>query len=183
MVLTQSAIRLKAGDRAPGFDLKGIDGKMHTPGEFSKSKAVLIVFMCNHCPYVKARLESIKEVHKKFRDNGVAVIGINSNDPNFPEEGFDNMKKFAVERGITFPYLFDETQSVARSYGATCTPDPFLFDSDMRLAFHGRMNDALTLDQTPTEPTMENNISKLLKGEKIEKWFEPSMGCSIKWIE
>ena len=91
------------------------------------------------------------------------------------------MKKFAVERGIKFPYLIDDTQEVAKTYGATCTPDPFLFNKERKLVFHGRIDNALTLDERPTEQIMENNIQKILKGEKIEKGFEPSMGCSIKW--
>src|SRR5437899_2060232 len=103
MVLTESAKKLKAGDGAPHFNLKGIDGKMHSSDEFANSKAVLIIFMCNHCPYVKAKLNSVIGLYEKFKDKKVSVVGINSNDPDYPEEGFENMKRFAAEWGINFP--------------------------------------------------------------------------------
>lgn len=183
MVLLESQRKLNTGDKAPSFNLKGIDNEMHSLDEFPNSKALLVVFMCNHCPYVKAKLDSIIELQKQFKDKDVSIVGINSNDPEYQEEGFENMKKFAAERGINFTYLIDDTQEVAKSYGATCTPDPFLFDKDMKLVFHGRLDDALTLDSKATEQTMENNINKVLNGEKIEKDFEASMGCSIKWKE
>ncbi|MDQ3884693.1 MAG: redoxin domain-containing protein, partial [Thermoproteota archaeon] len=109
------------------------------------------------------------------------VIGINSNDPNYEEEGFDNMIAFGSQHKLNFPYLIDETQDVARAYGAVCTPDPFLFDADHMLVFHGRINDAMEPEAKSTIPVMENNVRKLLRGEKIDKDFDPSIGCSIKW--
>jgi hypothetical protein len=110
------------------------------------------------------------------------VIGINSNDPNYKDEGFDNMVKFSKQYNLNFPYLIDDTQSVARAYGAVCTPDPFLF-YDGKLAFHGKINDALEPEAKPKVPVMENNVRKLLRGERLEKEFDPSIGCSIKWKE
>jgi len=181
MVLTESQKKLQIDDKAPAFELVGVDDKIYALDDFVGSKAMLIVFMCNHCPYVKSKLNSILKLHDQFKSKGVAVVGINSNDPDYHDEGFENMKKFAMERGIKFPYLFDETQDVAKAYGATCTPDSFLFDKDVKLVFHGRIDNALTLDQTPTEFTMANNITKILNGQKIDKTFESSMGCSIKW--
>lgn len=180
MVLTESQRKLNPGDKAPDFRLESIDGKTYSLDEFSDSGGFLVIFMCNHCPYVQAKIDSIVKLHEKFRDK-IAVIGINSNDPEYPGEGMENMKKFAAERGIHFLYLLDDTQEVAKAYGATCTPDPFLFDKERKLVFHGTIDNALTLDEKPTEQTMENNIQKILKGEKVEKGFEPSMGCSIKW--
>ncbi|MBI2084220.1 MAG: thioredoxin family protein [Candidatus Aenigmarchaeota archaeon] len=176
----ESQAKLKTGDKAPGFSLKGVDGKNYSSSDFSDSEGLLVVFMCNHCPYVKARLDAIIGLQNKFGGK-VSIVGINSNDPNYEGEGFENMEKFAKERGINFPYLFDETQEVAKSYGATCTPDPFLFDKSMKLVYHGRINDALTLDGEPKEDIMEDNMNKLLKGEEIAEDFLPSMGCSIKW--
>ena len=116
-------------------------------------------------------------------DSDLQIIGINSNDPSYEGEGFDNMVKFAQEYSINFPYLIDETQRVARDYGAVCTPDPFLFDESKKLAYHGKINDALEPSSTATVNTMENNIQKILDGKKssIEKDFDPSIGCSIKW--
>jgi peroxiredoxin len=162
------------------FTLKAVDSMMHSLQDY-KSKATLVVFICNHCPYVKARIGDIVALQSRFNTSEVQVIGINSNDPNYKDEGFDNMLKFANEHKLNFPYLIDESQDVARAYGAICTPDPFLFDADRRLVFHGRINDALEPDAKPTVPVMENNIRKLLRGERIEKDFDPSIGCSIKW--
>lgn len=183
MVLLKSELALKTGDKAPDFRLKGIDDKEHSPSDYNNYEALLVIFMCNHCPYVKAKVEAIKEVHKKFKDK-VAVVGINSNDPtNYPDDSFDNMKKVAKEREIKFDYLVDETQEVAKKYGAVCTPDPFLFDKDRKLVFHGRIDNAMKPEDTATEKTMIKNIEKLLAGEKIQKDFDPSIGCSIKWKE
>jgi peroxiredoxin len=180
MVKTASSPQvLKTGSNAPDFALKGVDGKVYSLQEF-KSKATLVVFICNHCPYVKARIGDIVALQGKFKPSELQVIGINSNDPDYQDEGFDNMVKFAKNYRLNFPYLIDESQDVARAYGAVCTPDPFLF-ADGRLAFHGKINDALDPEATPRVPVMENNVRKILKGEKIEKDFDPSIGCSIKW--
>ncbi len=180
MVLLRSEVVLKKGDQAPDFNLLGIDDKKHILSEF-KNKAMLIVFMCNHCPYVKAKTKALNEIYDKFK-NDIVMIGINSNDPtNYSDDSFENMKKFANEKGIKFTYLVDETQEVAKKYGAVCTPDPFLFDQERKLVFHGRIDNAMSPEDTVTEKTMINNIEKLLSGKKIEKDFDPSMGCSIKW--
>lgn len=180
MVKTASSPQvLRTGGRAPDFKLKGVDGRMHSLQDY-KGKATLVVFICNHCPYVKARIGDIVALQGKFKPSELQVIGINSNDPNYKDEGFDNMVTFAEDYRLNFPYLIDESQDVARSYGAVCTPDPFLF-VDGRLAFHGRINDALEPEARPTVPVMENNVRRLLKGEKLEKDFDPSIGCSIKW--
>jgi thioredoxin-related protein len=137
--------------------------------------------MCNHCPYVKAKIEAIKEIHEKFK-NQIAIIGINSNDSlKYPDDSFKNMKTLAEEKDIKFDYLIDETQEIAKKYGAICTPDPFLFDENRRLIFHGRIDDAMNPDSSVTEKVMINNIEKFLNREKIEKDFDPSIGCSIKW--
>jgi peroxiredoxin len=159
--------------------LKGIDGKVYSLKDFN-AKALLVVFICNHCPFVHARLDDIVALQEKFKSD-LQVVGINSNDPKYEGEGFENMIQFAKERKMNFTYLFDETQNVARAYGAACTPDPFLFDADRKLVFHGRINDAMDPEAKPTVPVMEINIRNLLKGEKIEKPFDPSIGCSIKW--
>ncbi len=183
MVLLESQIKLKTGDQAPDFDLIGIDDKNHSLNDYKDYDGLLVLFTCNHCPYVKAKVEAIKEIHEKFKDK-VALVGINSNDPtNYPDDNFENMKKTAQEKGIKFDYLVDDTQEIAKKYGATCTPDPFLFDKERKLVFHGRIDNAMTPEDTATEKTMINNIEKLLAGEKIEKDFDPSIGCSIKWKE
>ena len=183
MVLLESQVKLKTGDVAPDFELLGIDDKKHSINDYKEYDGVLVIFMCNHCPYVQAKIDAINEVHAKFKDK-IAVIGINSNDPtNYPDDSFDNMKKVAAEKEIKFDYLVDDTQEIARNYGATCTPDPFLFDKEKKLIFHGRIDNAMKPEDTATEKTMINNIEKFLSGEKIEKDFDPSIGCSIKWKE
>ena len=181
MVLLESKITLKTGDTAPDFSLKGIDDEIHSLESYMGNKGLLIIFMCNHCPYVKAKIDAIKQIYEKFNEN-IAVVGINSNDSiEYPDDSFENMKKIADEKGIKFDYLVDDKQDVAKRYGAVCTPDPFLFDEDRRLIFHGRIDNAMNPDATATENTMQDNLKKFLAGEKIEKEFDPSIGCSIKW--
>ena len=181
MVLLESKITLKTGDSAPDFSLKGTDDEIHSLESYAKNKGLLVIFMCNHCPYVKAKIDAIKQIHEKFNEN-IAVVGINSNDSiEYPDDSFENMKKIANENGMKFDYLVDDKQDVAKRYGAVCTPDPFLFDEDRKLIFHGRIDNAMNPDATATENIMQNNLKKFLAGEKIEKDFDPSIGCSIKW--
>ena len=180
MAKMESVISLKTGDNAPEFTLKGVDDKMHSLNDYSK-KGLLVIFMCNHCPFVKAKIEAIKEIHDKFRDE-ISIVGINSNDSvKYPDDDFDSMKAVAEEKGLEIDYLVDETQEIAKKYGAVCTPDPFLFDSEKKLVFHGRIDDAMNPDAVVNEKVMINNIKKFLNGQKIEKDFDPSIGCSIKW--
>lgn len=179
MVLTESRAQLKAGDAAPYFILAGIDGKDHALKEYS-GKPTLIVFMCNHCPFVRAKLPAIIKLKEKFGSK-INVIGINSNDPEYEGEGFEKMKSFAKEFGINFDYLIDDSQKVARSFGAVCTPDPFLFDAGGKLVYHGRIDSSPSIDAATQGDVMEDNINRLLAGQKIEKEFLPAQGCSIKW--
>ncbi len=182
MAKMESVISLKTGDSAPEFNLKGIDDQMHSLNDYSK-KGLLVIFMCNHCPFVKAKIEAIKELHDKFKDD-ISIVGINSNDSvKYPDDDFDSMKAVAKEKGLEIDYLVDETQEIAKKYGAVCTPDPFLFDSEKKLIFHGRIDDAMNPEAEVSEKVMINNIQKFLQGQKIEKDFDPSIGCSIKWKE
>jgi peroxiredoxin len=181
MVKTVSSQVLNTGEKSPDFKLKGVDNNIYSLKDFDSSKSLLVVFICNHCPYVKARVGDIVNLQSMFKSSELQVVGINSNDPNYEGEGFDNMIKFAREYKLNFPYLIDDTQLIAKAYGAVCTPDPFLFDQERRLVFHGRINDALEPEMTPKVSVMENNVRKVLRGEKIEKDFDPSIGCSIKW--
>lgn len=180
MAKTLSQQKLITGSSAPDFSLKGVDNKTYALHDFT-SKSLLIVFMCNHCPYVKARVDDLVKLQKKFSKNDLQIVGINSNDPAYEDEGFDNMVKFSDDYSLNFPYLIDDSQEVAKRYGAVCTPDPFLFDADKKLVFHGRINDALDPTSKPTINTMEENIKSLLNGKKIQNDFDPSIGCSIKW--
>ena len=181
MVLTQSFQKLNRGDKALDFSLKGVDDKTYSLSDFTGKEGLLVLFICNHCPYVKTKIDTIVKLQEKWKDK-VAFVGINSNDPEYEGEGMESMKAFAKERNMGFPYLLDETQEVAKAYGATCTPDPFLFDKDFNLVFHGRIGDALEPGQEVKENTMDDNITKLLSGDVISDELKPSMGCSIKWL-
>ena len=180
MVKTESGLRMQKGEKAPDFSLPAADGRMYSRDDFADKEGMFVLFMCNHCPYVKARADEVVALHKEFGDR-IAFVGINSNDPDYPGEGMELMKAFAKERGMEFPYLLDEDGTVARQYGATCTPDPYLFDGDHKLVFHGRIVDALEPQEQVHEHTMRENMQKLIGGETIEPWFNPSLGCSIKF--
>ena len=183
MVLLESQIKLKTGDIAPDFELLGIDDKKHSLNDYNSYKGILIIFMCNHCPYVKAKVDSLNELYEKCGQD-IAIIGINSNDStDYPEDSFDAMKQTAKEKRFEFDYLVDKTQEIAKKYGAMCTPDPFLFNSQKQLVFHGKLDNAMKPEDKVTEKTMIINMQKLLANEKIEKDFDPSIGCSIKWKE
>ena len=182
MVRTISNKKLLTGQKAPDFTLKGIDEKNYSLNDFN-SRTLLVIFICNHCPFVKARISDIVDLQSRFNTDELQIIAINSNDPSYQDEGFDNMKEFAKQNNLNFPYLIDETQEIARLYGAVCTPDPFLFDSTKTLVFHGRINDAMEPGSKPQKQIMQENIKKILNAERIEKDFDPSIGCSIKWKE
>ena len=180
MAKTLSSQTLKKNDSAPSFRLMGTDDKFYSLEDF-RSKSLVIVFICNHCPYVKARIGDLVTLQSRFPKSELQIVGINSNDPSYQDEGFENMIKFSKENNLNFPYLIDDTQQIARSYGAVCTPDPFLFDQNRNLVFHGKINDAMEPEMTPQVHVMGNNIKRLLDGQSIEKDFDPSIGCSIKW--
>ncbi len=180
MAKTESGTLIQKGARAADFSLPGTDGRTYSLKDFSGKEGLFILFMCNHCPYVKARMKEVVALQKEFGDR-IAFVGINSSDPDYPGEGMENMQAFAKERGMEFPYLLDEDGSVAKAYGATCTPDPFLFDRGMKLVFHGRLVDALEPQEPIHERTMQSAMLKLLASEPIDPWFNPSLGCSIKF--
>jgi len=184
MTLLQSKEILKPGTQAPIFILKGTDGEDHSLYKgFKGAKAFLIVFMCNHCPYVKPKIETMKKLQADYKNKGLVVIGINTNNnPDYPDDSFENMQKVAKEHSFNFLYLFDESQEVSRRYGAVCTPDPFLFNEKFELEYHGRFDNALDPGQKPTTRDMKDAIEAVLKGDKPKQSFLPSQGCSIKWV-
>jgi len=184
MALMASEETLQLGDKAPDFKLKGIDGKTYNLGSFMDAKALLVIFMCNHCPYLTFKIEEIKRLQAKYKSKGLVIVGINSNDSvNYPDDSFENMVKTAKEKSFNFYYLHDESQQIAKAYGAVCTPDPFLFDSKMKLAYHGRLDDALNPDAVAAKKEMDEIIAAFLEGKKMDFTFRPSQGCSIKWRE
>jgi len=184
MVAADSVEVLERGDEAPAFELKGTDKETHSLADFDDNEALLLVFTCNHCPYAQAKFGELNALANEYDD--VAVVGINSNDPEeYPDDSFERMQELVSDGTIQYDaYLFDETQDVAADYGATCTPDPFLFsneDDGFRLVYHGRLDDALNPDDDPTEREMKQYIDRVLAGEDVDEEFQPSRGCSIKW--
>ena len=182
MVLLKSQETLVTGSSCPSFSLPGVDGKTYSLDSFKDAKAFLVIIMCNHCPYVIPKIDTMINLQTMFKEQGLQVIGVNSNDAeNYPEDSFENMKEYAEEWGLNFPYLFDESQEVAKAFGATCTPDPFLFDKDKKLVYHGRFDDALSPGDKVTTTDMADAIAATITGKKPERSFLYSMGCSIKW--
>lgn len=191
MVLEESAQELERGDGAPEFDLLGVDEERYSLADFRSYGALLVVFTCNHCPYAQAKMDTLNAIASDYDE--VAVVGINSNDATeYPEDSFDRMRDLVAEGVVAYDaYLRDESQDIAREYGAVCTPDPFLFangDGTFRLAYHGRLDDATNPDEEPSdEPGFEIRavIDAVLAGESVdekEEWeFRPARGCSIKW--
>jgi peroxiredoxin len=182
----ESIQQLTAGDEAPSVELTGTDERSYTLGDFEDNEALLVVFTCNHCPYAKAKHPLLNEIAAEHDD--VAVVGINPNDPEeYPEDSFESMQAVVEDGEIAYDaYLFDETQDVATRYSAVCTPDPFLFERDgdtFRLAYHGRLDDALNPDDDPSRYHIREAIDAVLEGEPVDLAFEPSRGCTIKWRE
>ncbi len=172
---------IKKNSIAPDFSLVGTDDNIHSLSDYVMYDGLIIIFMCNHCPYVQAKINTINEIYDKFNDK-IAIVGINSNDSTrYVDDSFENMKKMIKCKKIKFDYLFDEAQKTARRYGAKCTPDSFLFDNKMKLVFHGRIDNAMKLNDGVTEKTIIMNSEKMLSGKIIENYFVPSIGCSIKW--
>lgn len=198
MALTNSQ-QIPIGEKAQDFALHGIDERAYTLESFDDKKILVIVFMCNHCPYVQACWDRLIALQNEFGPRGVQFVGINSNDEaQYPDDSFAMMKEFAKQKGHNFPYLRDETQQVARAYGAVCTPDIFVYDEVRHLAYHGRIDDNWSDVKSDSDPRRRVGASEqepakvkkrelaealdaLLQGKKPSREQKPSMGCSIKW--
>jgi peroxiredoxin len=182
MTATKSTM-LTLGTPAPDFSLPDTKGKTVSPANFKGTPALLVIFMCNHCPYVKHILNDLVKLAKEYKDKGVAVVGINSNDvTNYPEDRPEMMANLAKEAAFTFPYLYDETQEVAKAYNAACTPDFFLFDREMRLAYRGQMDGSRPGNNVPvTGVDLTAAIEAVIAGGKANSEQKPSMGCNVKW--
>lgn len=182
MVLTPSTM-LELGTPAPDFSLQDTDGEMVTLASFSEHKALLVVFMCNHCPYVIHLKSALADFSREYLAKGVAVVGINSNDVNnYPDDSPEKMKADASAQAYNFPYLYDESQAVAKSYQAACTPDFFLFDENRLLVYRGQFDDSRPKNKSPvTGKDMRRAVDSVLAGEPVNSDQIPSMGCNIKW--
>ncbi|MFH0837890.1 MAG: thioredoxin family protein [Patescibacteria group bacterium] len=181
MVLLKS-IQLPMGTPVIDFSLPATDGKTYSPSDFSGKKILVIIFMCNHCPYVQAVIDRLIAIQADYAEKGVQLIGINANDAeNYPEDSFEAMREWVGERGINFPYFHDESQEVAKVYQAQCTPDIYVFDQNRKLAYHGRIDDNWQEEDKVTKKELRTALDALLAGTSIPEPQHPSMGCSIKW--
>jgi len=173
---------LRPGDPAPDFMLPGTDGTTHRLAEFADRPLLLVVFWCNHCPYVQAWESRMVEIGRKYAARGVATVLINSNDADaYPDDGPEPMAQRAREKGYPFPYLRDETQEVARAYGALVTPHPMLFGPDRRLLFQGRIDDDHQHPERVTHRYLETALDQALAGQSVAPAAVPVAGCTVKW--
>jgi peroxiredoxin len=164
------------------FTLKGVDEKIYSVSSFSSKNILVIIFMCNHCPYVQAIVERLVILQTKYESKSVQLIGINSNDTeSYPEDSYKNMKSFSKERKFNFPYLIDENQSTAKSYDAVCTPDIYVYDKSRQLKYRGRLDDNWQEIENVKTRDLESAIDSILADKEITFEQIPSMGCSIKW--
>ena len=184
MSLTKTPI-CNFGEKAKDFSLKSIDNKQISLKDISGKNGTLVMFICNHCPYVKAIIANLVADVKFLEGLGIKSIGIMSNDiKNYPDDSFENMISFSKSHGFSFPYLIDETQDVAKKYGAVCTPDFFGYNKNLELQYRGRIRELKDLKPTGNgESELLKAMKKIAKTGKGPKEQYPSMGCSIKWFK
>jgi len=182
MALTQSTM-LPLGTAAPSFELPDTDGRLVSLADFQDRPALLVVFMCNHCPYVKHIRAGLAQLARDYLPRGVAIVGINSNDAaRYPEDSPANMARVAREAGYTFPYLYDATQAVAKAYKAACTPDFYLFDQQRRLVYRGQFDSSRPGNGVlVTGKDLRMALDAVLQGRPVPAQQTPSIGCNIKW--
>ena len=183
MALTESNM-LALGTKAPDFTLPDtVSGEMCSLNELLSDRATVVMFLCNHCPYVIHVNPEIVRVAKDYQAQGVSFIGISSNDvERYPADAPDKMTEFAKEEGYTFPYLYDESQEVARAYDAACTPDFYVFDGQSRLVYRGRLDKSRPGNNEPLNGAdLRAALDAVLKGEAVSEIQYPSAGCGLKW--
>lgn len=174
---------LPLGTKAPEFRLPDTTGKLVSTADFKKSPALLVVFMCNHCPYVKHIRAGLAQLARDYLPRGLAMVGISSNDvANYPADSPQKMADEAKAAGYIFPYLYDESQAVAKTYRAACTPDFYLFDQDQRLVYRGQFDDSRPGNGVPvTGKDLRAALDAVLAGKPVSSSQQPSIGCNIKW--
>jgi len=182
MARTESTM-LPLGTAAPDFSLPTPDGTVHGLADAADAKGVLVVFMCNHCPYVVHIKEGLADFARDYREKGLAVFAVNANDPDaYPDDAPDKMAADIERYGYVFPYLVDETQDVAKAYHAACTPDFFLFDADRRLVYRGQFDASRPGNDVPvTGEDLRRAADAVLAGRADDGPQTPSIGCNIKW--
>lgn len=175
---------LALGEKAPEFgDLMGADGKRYSLGSFDDKPVLVVMFTCNHCPYVVSYEDRIIAIQRDYAGKGVQLVAINSNDDkSYPEDGYPEMVKRAKEKHFNFPYLRDPDQKVAEAYGAVCTPHVFAFDSDRKLRYRGRIDDSRDPSRVKSHD-LRNALDDMLAGRDVREADTRPFGCSIKWME
>jgi len=183
MVKTASTM-LPLGTLAPSFSLINVDGTVVSLQDFAGRPALVVIFMCNHCPFVKHLALELAQFAREYQPKGVAIVGINSNDTaRHPEDSPEQMVHEAEARGYTFPYLFDEQQEVAIAYRAACTPDFFVFDAERKLVYRGQFDASRPGSGIPvTGADLRHAVDAVLAGRPIPEPQLPSIGCNIKWV-
>jgi thiol-disulfide isomerase/thioredoxin len=173
---------VEIGFPCPDFRLPSVAGTIVGRDDFADAPLLGVFFYCNHCPYAKAIEGRLILLERDYRDKGFRFVAVSANDAaTYPEDSFANMKKRAEARGYLFPYLYDESQSIARAFGAICTPDLFVFDRDRKLAYHGRLDDAPMDASKVKRRELGEAVDALLAGRAPDSGQNPSIGCSIKW--
>jgi peroxiredoxin len=173
---------LQIGESAPDFNLPGVDGKNHSLAEYADAKLLVVAFTCNHCPYVTGSEERIKQLHADYKNKGVQLVTINSNETeNHPTDSFEHMVEHAKELGFDFPYLRDETQEIATAYGALRTPHYYVFDSARKLRYTGRMDDRPRHPGEETTHELRDALDELLSGKEVSVPLTNPIGCNVKW--
>lgn len=182
MSVTPSTM-MDLGTEAPDFKLPDTKGEPVSLHDFDNAKALVVVFMCNHCPFVKHVRSGLIEVAREYSDKGVAFVGINSNDiENHPEDSPERMAIEAERFKYPFPYIYDESQEVAKEYNAACTPDFFVFDDDRKLVYRGQFDESRPGNDKPvTGEDLRDALDAVLEGREVSEDQTPSMGCNIKW--
>jgi len=176
---------LPLGTPAPDFALPDTEGRIVRRDDFHGATALLVLFICNHCPYVKHVREKLAALGHDYMPRGVAIVAINSNDPaQYPDDSPEAMRVEKQQAGYPFPYLFDESQDVARAYQAACTPDIYLFDAQQKLVYRGQLDDSRPFNERPvTGADLRAALDAVLEGRPVPEDQRPSLGCNIKWRE
>lgn len=170
------------GSSCPDFRLPAVDGKSYGLSDFADEPVLVVMFICNHCPYVKAVEDRLIRLAKEYGPRGVQLVGVCANDAaTYPDDAFPALAARWRERGYGFPYLHDEPQTTARAFGAVCTPDIFVYDAERRLAYRGRIDDSWKDESKVTRRELAAALDALLTGQRPSREQRPSMGCSIKW--
>ena len=172
------------GSPASDFSLPGTDGETYSLESFKAKDVLVLIFMCNHCPYVKATVERFIQLQNHFQNQSVQIVGINPNDASrYPDDSFESMVHISKELNFSFPYLCDESQEVAQAYHAVCTPDIFVYNKERKLSYRGRLDDNWKEPKKVTHESLKEAIRAILEGHEVPFDQVPSMGCSIKWKE